>query len=795
MKRRAGAVVVVALLILAVSGALWMARDRGERTGAGAAATIAAKPTQAPPPLARSIDPRRQSRGSISGTVRSDNRVPIANAQVCGDASSDQLPDSLTYEARCTRTDAAGRYHLGDLLAADYTIGASAPRFRPRMFYPAPDRGDLAFPLAAGEHRTGVDVVLTRGGVEVIGTVVDLTGGPIRRALVRASRARFSGQGPPVETDEQGRFSLWTAPGPIHLLATADGHVEDYRSGRAPGSFEIALIPASSVAGVVIDAATDQPIEGARVTISSPRDGSSAAIDISDSQGRFYFEPLKPGRFQITAVADHRYGRSEGSQLVGLGHTVGGVIVKLFPAHRIAGKVVSSGSRQPCPDGIVRFSDSMRLRTVRSHSAAAGEHVADGVPPGTYTVIVECPGHRSRRYDPVVVGDGDRTGLVWGVDAGATIRGRVVGRSGEPRPARHISAESIRPHLIDVAARNGAWAESEVTPDGRYALTGLAAGTYRLTVESDRGVSPRDGYLVTIADAATLERDLVLDDCGAVTGTVVDESGASVPGMLIVADDTDRRPVPQLDDVRSDAGGAFTLEGLAPGSYRVTAQRSTFDRMESAISDDKQGVKVAVHAGQIAAIQLVVEAPTGAITGTVVDAIGRPVVDAVVAWVREAPSFQRRDLVEATRLSWDNHSRPVLASLDGAFALTRLSPGTYTVRAYRKGGGEAIAERVAVGAAVRLQITATASIEGTARRKGVPPRELTVLVRNPETGFSRRERFYMTGGRFAVVDLPAGQLEVVVTADGSETTSAVTLGEGEARTGLVVDLDDLVTAR
>jgi len=150
--------------------------------------------------------------------------------------------------------------------------------------------------------------------------------------------------------------------------------------------------------------------------------------------------------------------------------------------------------------------------------------------------------------------------------------------------------------------------------------------------------------------------------------------------------------------------------------------------------------------------------------------------------------------VLGTRMDWWGDDRPVLTATDGSFQVTGLSPGKYTVRAYRKGGGEAIAEHVATGGTARLQIKPTASIEGTVRRDAGPPsRDLQLSLRNAQTGFERTESFYQSQGHFRVADLPAGHFEIAARGDGSLGNVTIDLGEGEARTGVEIKLAPLVS--
>src|SRR6185295_8610026 len=210
-----------------------------------------------------------------------------------------------------------------------------------------------------------------------------------------------------------------------------------------------------------------------------------------------------------------------------LGQHVEGVVVRLFPAHRVAGQIVAAGARAPCHNGYVVLRDRVHERTATLRREPGGELGADGVVPGTYDVTVGCERHRALdHYDPVTVADPDVTGLTWEVDAGARVHGTLRMRSGEP-----VEGAQLWTQRTDGRRDGGGMAFDTTRPDGGYDLAGLAAGSFQISVRSDRGVPSRDGYTVEVAAGASIERDLVLDDGGSITGTVVDATGTAVPDV------------------------------------------------------------------------------------------------------------------------------------------------------------------------------------------------------------------------------------------------------------------------
>ena len=316
------AVPAIVLVVLAILVWHWRrsAHDGSRGATSGAASSVAHPPGLA---IDRRPDPHAAPRASIAGTVTDERGTAIAHARVCVDATSPDLPADDVRDPTCVATDDRGGYAFDGLLAARYEVTAMARTYRPAVYHPA-------FALAAGQHKTGIDLVLRAGGVEITGTVSDVGGGPIARAHVRATLGRAWGVA--VETDDQGTFSLWTDPGDTTVQGNADGYSPDTEPVRAPGTVALFLTPESSLSGTVVDAATREPVAGARVELEPGLD------DLSDAQGHFRIGRLSPGRYLATARTAHGYGQADGSTLVGLGHQVEGSRSACFRPLRFAAR-------------------------------------------------------------------------------------------------------------------------------------------------------------------------------------------------------------------------------------------------------------------------------------------------------------------------------------------------------------------------------------------------------------------------------------------------------------------------
>ena len=799
--------VAVGILVIAIVVLLWRRHGANDgTTGDGAGPTSTAKVTSGPGgsvgrEVVKKPDPQKQPRGSIAGTVRDEAKTPLAGIRVCVDLWSLELPEELQRDPICKVSDTQGAYKFEQLFAASYTANAGGKPYRPATWH----QGDSRFKtstikLKAGEMRTGIDFVMRAGGAEVHGTVADISGGPIAHAHIRATGGRW-GQGdaaPMIETDDKGVYTVWVAPGNVRIQASADGYAATSEMGDAPGKIDLLLTPESGLSGIVVDAATGKPIEGAKVSVESTQwswDGHEG--DKTDTDGKFKVHRLPPGRYVASARTDHGYGRTEGSTLVGLGQQVDGVVVKLFPAARIVGRVMIEGTPPKlCVEGSAWFRDEVHDRWVSGTTEDDGTIHADGVLPGTYTVQVSCEGYRGKdNYPPVVVEGKDLVDQTWLVEAGAMVRGKLTTKSGTPIADAQISAQTTGG---DVRAKM-AWASDRTQQDGSYELRDLKPATYKIGIDTDKGVAPREDYKVEVPAATTVTKDLVVEDGGAIKGVVVDSQGAPVDDVTIDARALADRIWWNNNPNKTKEDGSFLIEALRGGDYRVLARRSWSDELRKPGTNDdtEQGEKVTVVVGKTVTVKLVVEAQTGVIKGTVVDTNGQPISDAFISSVRESDAAGAgTSSAQATRgWGWGDEDKPVLTGTDGTFTISKLAPGKHTLRAYRKGGGEAIAEHVAVGSTVKLQIKHVGSIEGMAKRDGggALPDELAVSVEDLKTGFSRNEAFYKTNGHFIVHDLPAGHFTLTVSAEGGQKKVDVDLTEGQEKTGVEVMLEDLVT--
>ncbi len=753
-----------------------------------------------------------QPKASMAGKVVDQEGAAVLGARICASAASPELADEDDHDLNCVQSAVDGSYTFPRLVPARYTVSASARGYIASTFeYPSekdPKEPEYGFELEAGEDRNDVNLVLTKGGVEVKGVVKDIGGGVVSGAWVSVSKGWSFGFGfrswnapkaSAVTTSaEDGTFSVWVAEGAIAALAQVQGYADGSASGIAPGQFiEIIMTPESVLAGQVVSSSTGDPIANALVQASSGRFQQTGSAR-TDADGNFRITRLSPGRYKPDAQVKGAYGEAAESVLLGLGQTREGILIRVHPAFVVSGVVSIAGEDGPCKDATVRLNDDVGQHFEwGQHDKKTGLVEFEAVLPGDYEVSVQCEGYvPEKQYANIEVVDQDITGLAWSVRSGETLTGRVVAKSGEPITDASLWATTVGGDPR--GQRGGGSGESD--EDGRFSIEGLLPGEYSVRAGAEGYLSPEEPPKVEVQVGSVAELEIVLEDGGAITGIVVDENEEPILGASIRAQSAQRGwRSGGRTSARDD--GTFTLESLRPGEYRVSARKGVWGGQAmmglGKGDDDVQGESVMVAVGETAEVKLVVQSQKGTITGVVVDEEGKPVSDAFIDSQRQSQAAGASKRRARSRVRWGQRwsKKLTLTDMDGRFTLSGLGEGSYTVLAYRKGGGEALAEDVAVGGDVTLTIRSTGSLSGKVRLEGgAMPREFSVSISDGESGVRRSEDFYQTEGVWALHDLPSGEYKVhVEAAEGTAEKKAVSLAEAEDKTGIELVLESRAT--
>jgi protocatechuate 3,4-dioxygenase beta subunit len=454
---------------------------------AGSAATSDdASPNHASATRRHLDDPQTLARPAVvGGAVRDPDGRAIAGAQVCAFAGAGAAGERAPI---CARAGDDGRYQLPTSVRV-VVLSATAAGFLPSVA-PVGHRANRIV-LAAGEQRGGVDFVLARGGTPLVGVVSDVFGGPIEGAHVVASRPDSTDPHDSIDprvvpvhatTDADGRFELSVASGHYVVHASAIGYARAAASTLVPGpTVELSLAPEGAIAGTVVDAA-GAPVPGARIHVRSWHGGYAADRDagVADDAGRFRIVGLGPGRYRPSAVLGERVGMAGQSYAIDIGESVDDVRIELIDAASLTATILVSGEQSACPGGQVVIADAARDESIRAGIGEGGVAVFEGVLPGTYDVAVRCDDHASTDVPKQVVVAPGANDVVWHVDAGNTLRGRVLDHSG-----RAIAA--FVAVLAADGAGDGVFRPTQTDDSGVFSIPGVPAGPHTVRAELDGG--------------------------------------------------------------------------------------------------------------------------------------------------------------------------------------------------------------------------------------------------------------------------------------------------------------------
>lgn len=348
------------------------------------------------------------------------------------------------------QTDAEGRYEIANLPAGRYFVSAQRTGYvNLQLGQRAPNQPGTPLEIADGQTLDKVNFALPRGGA-ISGRIVDELGEPLASVQVSVHRYAFTGgarrlifsgsDGGNDRTDDLGQFRLFGLP---------------------PGDYFIS--------------ATLRTMEFTPMNVTSTSGGSDG-----------YASTYYPG---ATTLAEAR------PVTVRAGQDVTNVSFALVAARvaRISGRITTSAG-EPFAGGMVmvapRNNDVMGMGLGMSGAQVRpdGTFQTGGLPPGTYTVIVQPrDGRRDTeaevaRVDVQVNGEDVQDVLIV-TGRGGIIRGRIVSDDGTELPFKPAEAR-IFAIARDPSQPMMGMRPSAVEPDFTFEVTGLTEGV-RLGFSAD----------------------------------------------------------------------------------------------------------------------------------------------------------------------------------------------------------------------------------------------------------------------------------------------------------------------
>jgi len=380
-----------------------------------------------------------------------------------------------------------------------------------------------------------------------------------------------------AEVEPTGRFDLrLQSSGEYVILAMGENIAPVALTATSGGSdLRIEAEPAKIVRGKVMDSAK-QPIPLALIAAVLPRteriDSSVPLADrflarafrreaVSSATGEFEITGLNSGPFVVFAIhPDYATVKQipvtpESSPLeliMQTGATLRGTVRDgdmrpIANAGIAVARSVSTGELQESGDGVTDAEGNFEIANV-----LAGGH--------SLMVKVIANGFATRVYDLEPLKPHDSRWEPFVLERGDTLRVRVVSPDKTPIASAVVEAYGLR----DRSFVGGA----QTRQDGLATISGVGAGlNYRVMADADGYVL---GTLPQVTPTGVAE--LVLQPAVTLKGRLVNESGAGVPGQVMLRRENDRDLIMENAQVIANENGEFMIPELTPGVITLLAQ-------------------------------------------------------------------------------------------------------------------------------------------------------------------------------------------------------------------------------
>ena len=565
--------------------------------------------------------------GSVSGRL-TGAQGPMVGATVVAyrDDDDDEWWDAISV----ARSDAEGRYRVEGLTQGTYRLGFLEPSGLSAVeFYEdAPTVWEAKdVPVGRSQAVTGIDAELVQAGA-ISGAVTPATDAEV----VVVAYAQTDGEWREIRRTlavgggfykfdqlEAGAYRIGFEP-------QDDDYLDEFHADAATlaAATDVRVTPGRTTAGIDAALTLGGSVAG-RLTVPAGTDMETLTVSVrhyvahTDRPGGYWWEVASgpvdaSGNYRVGGLRSgvHRVGFSDWKGLlvpsfhrgartietatdvpVTLGRQTGGIDGTLVAYASLAGTVsgpagvdVSGVEVRLHPAGQALPEDDSWYRTARTD--AAGRYEITNVEAGSYvleffsngTLVSEFHADAADRASAAVVTltPGQRRSIDAALDTGSTVTGRLKAPAGVELGSVFVTA-----YERETYAGRATWVEAGMVragADGRYAIAGLGAGSYRLGFRDFNDVLSQEFYDdavtldaaddVKVASRTTvpgIDADLAVG--ATISGKATAPASAGVDELTVQAfrRDGDRWVVAATD--WTDGDGAYTLTGLTPGSYRI----------------------------------------------------------------------------------------------------------------------------------------------------------------------------------------------------------------------------------
>jgi probable HAF family extracellular repeat protein len=387
-----------------------------------------------------------------------------------------------------------------------------------------------------------------------------------------------------------------TTANPANVTVTASGQ---HFTGIDYGDYHLGTISGqvfNDVSGSGMLSTGDSGLSGWTVQLIDPSSGMVLQSQATDSIGNYSFTSLAAGTYRVREMPQAGWQQTTanpGDMVAMSGVAAGGTDFGNFQLVSISGTVFQDGNG----DGLQNDGDAgLPNWTVELLNAQTGAVVAmqqtdpagnfslANIGPGTYLVQQVLPaGWKQTTADPNPIPAASGTpvaGLLFGAFQLVTIGGELFGdQNGDGKlDGTDAGLSGWKIDLFNLTS--GHFQATAITDmQGNYSFSGLGPGLYRVSAEAQTGwsqttaapgnITAMSGTSVTNADFGevqliTIAGQVFQDMTG--SGTLSPGDSGLVGWTVQVQGTTLSQPILAT----TDAGGAFSVTGLGPGTYTVS---------------------------------------------------------------------------------------------------------------------------------------------------------------------------------------------------------------------------------